>query len=98
MEHLVHCNLHMEHVSDVRRKTIYEYHRVSLKDSVGVKVADNSTIYFQALETCNRKKSCRDCLGDKLIKDLNVCYMYSIWLPMPFVSSQNLFGGVLPIY
>lgn len=55
----------------VRRKTIYEYHRVSLKDSVGVKVADNSTIYFQALETCNRKKSCRDCLGDKLIKDLN---------------------------
>ena len=65
---------------DVRRKTIYEYHRVNLKDSVGVKVADNSTIYFQALETCNRKKSCEDCLGDKLIKDLNV--RICVWLPM----------------
>ena len=64
--------LNVEYVSDVRRKTIYEYHRVNLKDSVGVRVADNSTIYFQALETCNRKKSCEDCLGDKLLKDLNV--------------------------
>jgi len=58
----------------VRRKTIYEYHRINLKDSedsVGVKVANNSTIYFQALMTCNRKKSCGECLGDKDQKDLN---------------------------
>ena len=64
--------LNIECVSDVRRKTIYEYHRVNLKDSVGSRVADNSTIYFRALETCNRKKSCEDCLGDTLLKDLNV--------------------------
>ena len=72
MQSLQNRTLNVELVSDVRRKTIYEYHRVNLKDSVGVKVADNSTIYFQALETCNRKKSCEDCLGDKLLKDLNV--------------------------
>ena len=73
----------MGHFSDVRRKTIYEYHRINLKDSedsVGVKVANNSTIYFQALMTCNRKKSCGECLGDKDQKDLNVC-----------ISCQNRF-------
>lgn len=56
-------------ISVVRRKTIYEYHRVDLKE---IDIDAKSAIYFEALETCNRKTSCEECLGDQSIKLLGV--------------------------
>jgi len=44
----------------VRRKTIYEYHRVNMK---GKKIANQTAIYLQALPRCNTKTTCRDCLS-----------------------------------
>ncbi len=43
----------------MRRKTIYEYHRVSMKNR---EIGSNTAIYFRALSTCNRKRTCSDCL------------------------------------
>ncbi len=60
--------------SVVRRKTIYEYHRVSLKNEA---IASNTAIYFRALSTCNRKRSCEQCLADPDSKQLKV----SAWEP-----------------
>ncbi len=53
----------------VRRKTIYEYHRVSLTKQ---NITSNTAIYFKALSTCNRKRSCNQCLGDSDSEDLKV--------------------------
>jgi len=44
----------------VRRKTIYEYHRVNMK---GKKIESQTAIYLQALPRCNTKTTCRDCLS-----------------------------------
>lgn len=44
----------------VRRKTIYEYHRVNMKDQ---KIANNTAIRLKALPRCNMKRSCKDCLA-----------------------------------
>ena len=46
--------------SVVRRKTIYEYHRVNMK---GKKIESQTAIYLQALPRCNSKTTCRDCLS-----------------------------------
>jgi len=43
----------------VRRKTIYEYHRVNMKHE---NISSHSAIVFKALFTCNRQKTCSDCL------------------------------------
>lgn len=53
----------------VRRKTIYEYHRVSLK---GADIGNETAIYFRALSTCNRKTDCETCLGDEDSEKLGV--------------------------
>jgi len=44
----------------VRRKTIYEYHRVNMKDQ---KIANNTAIRLKALPRCNMKKGCKECLA-----------------------------------
>lgn len=44
----------------VRRKTIYEYHRVSMKDK---HIANNTAIYLKALPRCNMKTTCDECLA-----------------------------------
>lgn len=44
----------------VRRKTIYEYHRVNMK---GKEIANYTAIYLRALPRCNMKKSCKECLA-----------------------------------
>jgi len=43
----------------VRRKTIYEYHRVNMKNE---NISSHSAIVFKALFTCNQQKTCTDCL------------------------------------
>jgi len=47
----------------VRRKTIYEYHRVNMKNHPLYKIANQTAIYLQALPRCNTKKTCRECLS-----------------------------------
>jgi len=43
----------------VRRKTIYEYHRINkMKDEI----MSNTAIWFRAQPTCNLKKKCGDCV------------------------------------
>lgn len=44
----------------VRRKTIYEYHRVSMKNQ---EIANQTAIYLQALPRCNMKTSCEECIA-----------------------------------
>merc|ERR1712226_982672 len=58
----------------VRRKTIYEYHRVSMKDDPGIssKISNETAIFLKALPRCNMKKNCEDCLSLKSSElDLN---------------------------
>ena len=58
-------------VAVVRRKTIYEYHRVNMKDH---DITNLTAIYLKALPTCNLLISCDSCLGavDEENKSLNV--------------------------
>jgi len=44
-----------------RRKTIYEYHRLNLKDNPHIR--NETAIVFSALETCNMHKDCTTCLA-----------------------------------
>lgn len=44
----------------VRRKTIYEYHRVNMK---GREIASYTAIYLKALPRCNMKTDCKSCLA-----------------------------------
>lgn len=43
----------------MRRKTIYEYHRVSFH---GDEVANETVIVLTALPTCLEKKNCSSCI------------------------------------
>jgi len=43
-----------------RRKTIYEYHRLNMKDK---QIRNETAIVFSALETCNMHKDCSTCLA-----------------------------------
>lgn len=47
----------------VRRKTIYEYHRMDMKDH---KIQNNSAIYFKALATCISKADCQSCIDTEV--------------------------------
>ena len=42
-----------------RRKTIYEYHRVTLKDEA---IKNKTAILFDALPTCNTNTDCQSCV------------------------------------
>jgi len=44
----------------VRRKTIYEYHRVNMKNE---EISNLTAIVFKSLPTCNRQTTCEACLG-----------------------------------
>ena len=62
----------------MRRKTIYEYHRINkMKDEI-----DNGTaIWFKAQPTCNVKRTCEECVQLKVINSSNnVQYVVSIKL------------------
>jgi len=47
----------------VRRKTIYEYHRMDMKEH---KIKNNSAIYFKALPTCISKADCQSCVNTEV--------------------------------
>jgi len=47
----------------VRRKTIYEYHKVELKKEA---VANGTAIYFSALPTCVSLKGCEACISNSI--------------------------------
>ena len=63
-------------VAVVRRKTIYEYHRVNMKDH---DITNLTAIYLKALPTCNLLISCDSCLGavDEENKSLNVTHYFA---------------------
>ncbi|KAG8180850.1 hypothetical protein JTE90_023004 [Oedothorax gibbosus] len=44
----------------VRRKTIYEYHKIDMLSNY---IVNNSAFYFTALQTCNSHKDCTSCLA-----------------------------------
>lgn len=46
----------------VKRKTIYEYHRVNMKNQ---KISDHTAIRFKALFTCNKQTNCSACVQDR---------------------------------
>jgi hypothetical protein len=50
-----------------RRKTIYEYHRLNMKNK---EIKNKTAILFQALETCNLNKNCQTCLGSTQTEDM----------------------------
>jgi len=50
----------------VRRKTIYEYHRVNMKDQ---NIKNNTAIHLKALPRCNMMKTCKECLNMTEIKE-----------------------------
>lgn len=43
----------------MRRKTIYEYHRVSFHED---EIANETVIILTALQTCLEKKNCSSCV------------------------------------
>jgi len=58
----------------VRRKTIYEYHRVSMKDddTIANKISNETAIFLKALPRCNMKNNCEECLSLRVSElDLN---------------------------
>ncbi|XP_046910410.2 plexin domain containing lethal (1) G0289 [Dermatophagoides farinae] len=47
----------------VRRKTIYEYHKIDLrKNEANINIKDNTAIFLKALPTCSQFKDCQSCL------------------------------------
>ncbi|XP_055935702.1 plexin domain-containing protein 2-like isoform X2 [Argiope bruennichi] len=44
----------------IRRKTIYEYHRIDMKSA---EIRNNTAIYFNALITCMRFPDCKSCMN-----------------------------------
>lgn len=51
-------------ITVVRRKTIYEYHKIDMKKSATI--GNWTAIFFKALPTCVSLTSCRDCLSEKI--------------------------------
>ena len=57
-------------LSVVRRKTIYEYHKVDKKTD---DIVSNSSIYFTALPTCVSLSSCESCVTNSIGFDCVWC-------------------------
>ncbi|GBM52847.1 Plexin domain-containing protein 1 [Araneus ventricosus] len=57
----------------VRRKTIYEYHRIDLLVSLKGRISNNSAIHFTALPTCPGYKNCNSCLAADPKMECNWC-------------------------
>uniref|UniRef100_A0A3Q3X937 Uncharacterized protein n=1 Tax=Mola mola TaxID=94237 RepID=A0A3Q3X937_MOLML len=55
---------------DVRRQTIYEYHRVEIDTT---KITSNSAVEFTALPTCLRHDSCELCLSSNQTSGCSWC-------------------------
>ena len=81
-------------ISVVRRKTIYEYHRINkMKTDIKSGVA----IWFRAQKTCNVQKSCNQC-----VKQPKVIYMKrNEYLEMvsnqTFIVPRNLETGIIDV-
>ena len=50
----------MNSPTDVRRKTIYEYHRASFKNH---EITNNTILKLVALPTCLQYNSCQECVN-----------------------------------
>jgi hypothetical protein len=57
------CKIFLVNLTVVRRKTIYEYHKVELKKEA---VANGTAIYFSALPTCVSLKGCEACISNSI--------------------------------
>lgn len=68
-----------------RRKTIYEYHRLNMKE---MNIRNETAIVFSALETCNMHKDCTSCLATSSNKAELECR----WCPVPGQSQGQLLG------
>lgn len=55
----------------IRRKTIYDYHRLNMKDVDGI--ANHTAIYLKALPTCNQYDSCDKCSNANSTMDCHWC-------------------------
>ncbi|CAG0899469.1 unnamed protein product [Darwinula stevensoni] len=64
------CGPVMCHI--IRRKTIYEYHRLELKDKQ--KTGQWSAIYLKALDTCPTFNDCNSCLTSLPANSTFTCY------------------------
>ncbi len=51
-----------DNFADLRRKTIYEYHRVDVKEKHEQRVVNGTAIYFTAHKTCVSFTDCQSCL------------------------------------
>lgn len=61
------------HDLDARRKTIYEYHRVSFGNA---QITNSTIIYFTALPTCLQYTDCTSCLNhntDFTVSNHDIC-------------------------
>lgn len=52
-----------------RRKTIYEYHRLNMKNQ---EIKNKTAIVFEALQTCNTNMNCETCLADHQSTDMKI--------------------------
>lgn len=63
----------MNSISDARRKTIYEYHRVNF-NSMDIK--NNTLIYLKALPTCLKFTDCAACTNNPMEVAFEVCFLF----------------------
>ena len=81
-------NVQLGIISVVRRKTIYEYHRINkMKTDIKSGVA----IWFRAQKTCNVQKSCDQCVKQskviymkrnrylEMVLNIIICIFQEIW-------------------
>lgn len=54
----------------IRRKTIYEYHRIDKKSE---DIANHTAIYFTSLTTCMTFRDCKSCMGSNIGLDCVWC-------------------------
>lgn len=45
----------------IRRKTIYDYHRLNLRDQSSMDIKSGTAVYLKALPTCNQFDGCEKC-------------------------------------
>lgn len=55
----------------VRRKTIYDYHRLNMKEFK--EIGNHTAIYLKALPTCNQYDSCEKCAGASSAMECHWC-------------------------
>lgn len=65
MSEFVSCDLQMHYLllylTVIKQKTIYEYHRVDLKEKDDYQIINDSAIIFELQDTCLSYETCEDC-------------------------------------